>query len=56
METNDYTKPLDLTEIRGQIDALDNELAALFVRRMALCAEVAAYKKQTAKAVRDASR
>lgn len=57
METNaDYTKPLDLTEIRGKIDKLDDELAALFVRRMALCAEVAAYKKQTAKAVRDASR
>ena len=57
METNaDYTKPLDLTELRGKIDALDNELASLFVRRMALCAEVAAYKKQTAKAVRDASR
>ena len=57
METNaDYTKPLDLTEIRGKIDKLDDELAALFVRRMALCAEVAAYKKQTAKAVCDASR
>lgn len=57
METNaDYTKPLDLTEIRGKIDKLDDELAALFVRRMALCADVAAYKKQTAKAVRDASR
>lgn len=57
METNaDYTKPLDLTKIRGKIDKLDDELAALFVRRMALCAEVAAYKKQTAKAVRDASR
>ena len=57
METNaDYTKPLDLTEIRGKIDKLDDELAALFVRRMTLCAEVAAYKKQTAKAVRDASR
>ena len=57
METNaDYTKPLDLTEIRSKIDKLDDELAALFVRRMALCAEVAAYKKQTAKAVRDASR
>ena len=57
METNaDYTKPLYLTEIRGKIDKLDDELAALFVRRMALCAEVAAYKKQTAKAVRDASR
>ena len=57
METNaDYTKPLDLTEIRGKIDKLDDELAALFVRRMALCAELAAYKKQTAKAVRDASR
>lgn len=39
METNaDYTKPLDLTEIRGKIDKLDDELAALFVRRMALCA------------------
>ena len=39
METNaDYTKPLDLTEIRGKIDKLDDELAALFVHYSCGCA------------------
>ena len=56
MEKNQANNPRDLTQIRQDIDALDKELAALFVRRMDLCAEVAASKKQTGKAVRDAAR
>ena len=47
---------LDLQQIRKDIDAVDDELAALFARRMALCGKVAAFKKQTAKAVRDNAR
>ena len=46
----------NLQEIRNNIDAIDDKLVALFEERMALCAEVAAYKKQTAKAVYDNSR
>ena len=37
---------MDLKEIRIQIDKIDNELVALFNKRMALSAQVADYKKE----------
>ena len=37
---------MDLSAIREQIDAVDSELVKLFVKRMALSAEVADYKKE----------
>ena len=37
---------MDLTEIRTQIDAIDDELVRLFCRRMTLSAQVADYKKE----------
>ena len=36
---------MDLKEIRNQIDLIDDELVQLFVKRMALSAQVADYKK-----------
>ena len=57
MEKNENCEQtLNLAKIREQIDEIDNKLSSLFVRRMALCAQVAASKKQTGKAVRDAAR
>ena len=35
----------DLTEIRAEIDSIDNELIALFMRRMDCSRAVAEYKK-----------
>lgn len=45
-----------LGELRGQIDAVDRELLALFERRMALCREVGVYKKARGMQVLDAGR
>ena len=36
---------MDLTELRNQIDGIDDQLVQLFCRRMELCAQVAEYKK-----------
>ena len=36
---------MDLTELRKQIDGIDDQLVQLFCRRMALCAQVAEYEK-----------
>ena len=36
---------MDLTELRRQIDGIDDQLVQLFCRRMELCAQVADYKK-----------
>ena len=36
---------MDLTEIRAEIDSIDNELIALFMRRMNCSRAVAEYKK-----------
>ena len=36
---------MDLTELRRQIDGIDDQLVQLFCRRMELCAQVAEYKK-----------
>ena len=37
---------MELSEIRAQIDTIDDELVRLFCQRMRLCGEVAAYKKE----------
>ena len=36
---------MDLTELRGQIDEIDDEIIKLFCRRMDIAAQVADYKK-----------
>lgn len=46
----------DLTELRQELDALDQELVALFEKRMTISREVAAAKMQLGKPVLDASR
>ena len=37
---------MNLNEIRTQIDTMDREILELFQKRMDLCKEVAAYKKE----------
>ena len=36
---------MDLKELRGQIDEIDDQLVSLFCRRMDIAAQVADYKK-----------
>lgn len=43
----------DLSELRAEIDIIDNELIRLFVQRMNVAGEVAAYKKSVGKPVFD---
>ncbi len=47
---------LNLEEIRTQIDAIDQDLVKLIEARMQLVTQVAAYKKETGKAVLDTKR
>ena len=47
---------MDIKEIRAEIDQVDDALTQLFVKRMQLAAEVAAYKREHAAAVTDGSR
>ena len=47
---------MNLEECRKEIDIIDKELVALFVKRMNVAKEVAKYKKETGKAVYDAER
>lgn len=47
---------MELSEIRRKIDRIDDDMAALYVKRMALSAEVAKSKAQTGKAVTDGER
>ena len=47
---------MELTEIREQINRVDDELLPLFLRRMELSARVAAYKKEAGMPVYDAAR
>lgn len=49
-------KNLDLLEIRGQLDEIDEQLVRLFEQRMQLCSDVAEYKIETGKAVYDGQR
>lgn len=45
-----------LTELRSQIDVVDDELVRLFVKRMDLVDQVAAVKRADGKAVLDGNR
>ena len=48
--------PRPLPVVRAMIDALDRDLLQIMAKRMALVAEVAAYKRQFGLKIRDASR
>ena len=37
---------MDIKELRSRIDGIDEELVALFLRRMAVSAQIGAYKKE----------
>jgi chorismate mutase/prephenate dehydratase len=47
---------MELQDIRKELDNIDDQLVALFARRMELSGEVAAYKKAHDMPVLDASR
>ena len=47
---------MELSELRKQIDLIDEELVSLFKKRMNVSAEVAEYKRQTGMNVLDSSR
>ena len=47
---------MNLDTIREQLNGIDDELTALFVRRMQLCQEVAAYKKEQGLPILDSGR
>ena len=47
---------MDLSQYREQIDRIDDELIALFARRMETAAQIAQWKRQAGKPVMDASR
>jgi len=47
---------MELSEIRKKIDALDDELVRVFLERMYICADVAAYKREHGLPVLDAAR
>ena len=47
---------MDMADYRARMDALDRQLAELFTRRMALAAEIAAYKKEKGLPVLDEKR
>ena len=47
---------MDLQELRGRIDRIDDELVRLFAERMDVAAGIAAYKKENGLPVLDASR
>jgi chorismate mutase/prephenate dehydratase len=46
----------DLTELRGQLDEIDEQIVALYEKRMDVCKEVAGYKINTGKKVFDRQR
>ena len=47
---------MNLEECRKEIDAIDNELVELFVRRMNVAKDIAICKKESGKAVYDSER
>lgn len=47
---------MDLLEARRQIDAIDDQILSLFVRRMAVAREIGALKAEKRRAVRDEAR
>ena len=50
---NTENKPLDLNELRHEIDRIDTELVSLFSHRMQISANVAEYKRRVGMAVTD---
>ena len=46
----------ELLKLRDEIDAIDEEIVALFEKRMAVAEDVAEYKRKIGKAVLDTSR
>ena len=46
---------MDLSQYREQIDQIDDELIALFARRMETAAQIAQWKRQAGKPVMDAT-
>ena len=47
---------MDIKDYRDQLDEIDAQLAELFCRRMEICGEIAAWKKENGKPVLDAER
>ena len=47
---------MELNELRDQLNQIDNQLADLFCRRMAICQQVAQYKIKNNLPVLDQSR
>ena len=47
---------MDLLELRGQLDAIDQNIVELYEKRMAICENVAKYKIETGKQVFDKAR
>ena len=47
---------MDLKELRKEIDAVDQELVALFEKRMAIAERIAAWKQKEGMQVQDAAR
>ncbi len=44
---------MDIKELRNEIDKVDSELLALFIRRMELSRDIAIWKKTEGKAISD---
>ena len=47
---------MELTELRGQLDEIDQQIVALYEKRMEICSQVADYKIETGKKVFDRAR
>jgi len=47
---------MELKDYRAAIDGIDRELLALFLRRLSLCADIAAYKREHGLPVYDEAR
>lgn len=47
---------MNMDELRGEIDRIDEQMVALFTKRMDVSAKVAAYKKETGKPITDTCR
>ena len=47
---------MDLLELRGQLDQIDEQIVRLYEERMDICSQVADYKIETGKKVLDKSR
>lgn len=47
---------MDIEQLRNEIDNIDSELVSLFIKRMGVAADIAAYKKEAGKPVLDPQR